>query len=98
MFFRAPSIADAFGYIQSIAINLHEPFNKGLLGSGTNNPLFLLLVLLLVLVEWRNRHAEYPLASLAQRNTVIRWATYFALTFLIIYYTTESGAFIYQNF
>lgn len=98
VFFRAPSITEAFGYLGAMATNLHEPFSKGLLGSGTNKPLFLLLVVLLVLVEWRNRHAEYPLASLTQRNTVIRWATYFALTFLIIYYTTESGAFIYQNF
>ena len=98
VFFRAPSITEAFNFLVAMASNLHEPLSKALLGNVPFKPLFLLLVPLLVLVEWKNRHAEYPLASLAQRNTMIRWATYFVLTFLIIYYTTESGAFIYQNF
>ncbi len=98
VFFRAPSIADAFGFIAATATNLHLPLNKGMLGSGACKPLFLLLVVLWMFVEWRNRKAEYPLGTLAQRSTPIRWATYFALAILIIFYTTESGAFIYQNF
>ncbi len=98
VFFRAPSLADAFGYLAAMTQNISLPFDKGLLGTGTNKPLFLLLVLLLIFTEWRNRQSEHPLDSLGRKASWVRWASYLALTLLIIYFTTESGAFIYQNF
>lgn len=99
VFFRAPSIQDAFCYLVAIVHNLHLPLaGKGVLGMVFFKPLFFLLLLLTVVVEWRGRTEEYPLAPLAGKQTLLRWSSYLVIVLLVILYSTESGAFIYQNF
>ena len=100
VFFRAPNLTEAFSYLEAMAVNIHQPvFGANATGVVANKPLFLLLIALLVIQEWRHRNEDHPLASLSHRNIAVRWAVYLALIYLIIYFTTTNGgAFIYQNF
>ena len=99
IFFRAPSLGEALGYISSIGANLHEPLAlKACFGNIFMKPLWALLLLLFVIVEWRGRNDTFPLASLRYKPMLVRWCSYLLLVLLIMCYNTVSGNFIYQNF
>ena len=97
--FRAPSMADACGYVESMLSNIHSPLNFSAYGGTIYcKPLFILLLLIALIVEWRGRNQEYPLALIQNRSVVTRRAVYVVMTLLVMMYATVSGNFIYQNF
>jgi len=94
IFFRAPSITDAFGYIHSVfSLSLFTfPTHKvGTLG---------LYILILLLVEWMQRERKYGLEKI--ENFLVfkpfRWTVYILLIFSIIQFGGKSETFIYFQF
>lgn len=98
IFFRAPSMSEAVGYIHCLFSNWLTPLTLAPLTESYFTPLFFLLVGICMLVEWRSRLREFPLAGLADKPQWIRWTVYLSLILLIFCYRTTAGTFIYQNF
>lgn len=98
IFFRAPSLTDAFAYIGSIFGNFSAPLSLAAFDGVFMKPLFAVLLLLMIVMEWMGRKEQYPYAVLAGKNVLVRWTMYLLTTLAIFAYNTDSGAFIYQNF
>lgn len=60
--------------------------------------LFLPLLLLFVICEWKGRRKEYPLMMVSGHSIAIRWGVYLVLFLSIICLLTSNAVFIYQNF
>lgn len=96
VFFRAPTIHDAFAF-----------FNRMLFsGTLTRTPLVeissgrfpLVFIPFLFLVEWFARRRSYALERVPVRNVVLRWAAYFVLGCVILQYDGGAEQFIYFQF
>lgn len=96
VFFRAPTIHDAFGFFE------HMLFS----GTLTRTPLVeissgrfpLVFIPFLFLVEWFARRRSFALERVPVRNVVLRWAAYFVLGCVILQYDGGAEQFIYFQF
>lgn len=94
IFFRSESLADAIYYIKGLGQNFFSfpeifPLKT------------LLFIFVLILIEWVRRKTPFPLSDLNQfiRNKSIRYAFYFSLIYLIIFFGLENQRqFIYFQF
>lgn len=101
--FRAPTIADVWGYLSGI-LTLQNGFHLGIIGSMIFSEIevYLFVVILLVL-DWTTRTTEHPLQfseSGLFRYRFLRWSLYFVLLALI-FIMTDTGSsqdFIYFQF
>ena len=91
VFFRSPSVTDAWQYLARMSAAAG--------GSGLGISLMPLAgIALLVMIEWRRKHLDYPLAEVSP-NLYLRWGTYLALWIAILTFSPREGAtFIYFQF
>ncbi len=103
--FRAPTAQDAFAYLSRM---LH----LSLLGGGQSLPYLLTVqsalftsvagIALMLLLEWRNRHALHALqfapGSLLARNGSMRYAFYIVMSLCTIAFAGSQSEFIYFQF
>jgi D-alanyl-lipoteichoic acid acyltransferase DltB (MBOAT superfamily) len=93
IFFRADDVQTAWSYLGGMVGP--SLFSKPTISS---NKLLLFIALMLV-VEWFNRRHSHGLVLDERRiATGYRWAGYFALVFMVIFFSGKSGAFIYFQF
>ncbi|MGN0860806.1 MAG: hypothetical protein ACI4P3_02795, partial [Candidatus Spyradosoma sp.] len=96
VFFRAPTIHDAFAFFERMLFSgtlLTKPLVE--ISSGRFPLVF---VPVLFLVEWFARRREHALERVPVRNVVLRWAAYFVLGCVILQYDGGAEQFIYFQF
>lgn len=95
VFFRAPTIADAFGFFEHMLFSgtlLEVPY-------GLNFPKVTLLFSMgMFIVEWFARKREHALTTIPLKYVVLRWTFYFVLGCLILQYDGGAEQFIYFQF
>ena len=95
--FRSDSVGNAFSYIGEI-------FSSSLFSvpefTGMSNVLAtLFFIFILFSVEWKEKDQEYPLAALGKNwYWPFRYATYYAIIILIIWFGGNEQQFIYFQF
>jgi len=92
VFFRADSLSQAIHIFRAMAgaFDLHALVFDALR--------IKLLILMMLAVEWVQRHREYPL-DIAALPLRVRWASYYAVAFMILVFGTfHHTAFIYFQF
>lgn len=95
VFFRAPTIHDAFGFFEHMLCSgtlLSSPQGIGL---GIITPIF---VILLFASEWLARRREHALSVVPVKNIVLRWGLYFVLGCIVLQYDGGAEQFIYFQF
>ncbi|MCR5183159.1 MAG: hypothetical protein K6B46_00465 [Opitutales bacterium] len=96
VFFRAPSIHDAFAFFEQMLFSgtlLSFPH-----GIGAGGKILYLFIVFLFAAEWLARRREHALARVPVKNIFLRWAFYFALICLILQYDGGAEQFIYFQF
>jgi len=92
IFFRSPSMTVAFGYIMKMFSD--HPF-----GRPNVFPVdILLLILFLVIVEWKGKLNHFALANFAPKYFVLRISFYYLIIVLIFVYSVKNQQFIYFQF
>lgn len=93
VFFRAASLKEAFLF-------LSKTFSKSLFTIPERRPLLaILLVSIFFIIEWFGRQDQYAIASLGTKWRVrLRWAVYYALILIIIFFGGREQEFIYSQF
>jgi D-alanyl-lipoteichoic acid acyltransferase DltB (MBOAT superfamily) len=93
VFFRSPSIADAFNYLM-------EMFSASIFTIPEIHPkLLLILLIILVLTEWLNRKQQHGLElNVNQIPRGFRWTIYLTIIFLVIVFGADQQEFIYFQF
>ena len=94
-----------FGWIIFRSENLYQAidffgklFSSSLFSIPSAIPgLTLLFILIMIFVEWFNRTKEHGLA-ITIKHRWVRYIIYYILTFLIMFYSSESETFIYFQF
>ncbi|MDD2305502.1 MAG: MBOAT family protein [Prolixibacteraceae bacterium] len=97
IFFRAANVAHAFTYISEIFSSSlftipHFP------GIGKAVPIVFLTSIFLI-VEWLGREQQYAIAHLGTKwYKPVRWAMYYAIILIIVYFSGKEQPFIYFQF
>jgi len=91
IFFRSPSVGEAWVYITRI----FDPSSFGMPQVDLKPFIF---VFILLVVEWFNRKKQYGLNLDWCKNTPVRWAIYMAVILLIVFFGASSDSFIYFQF
>jgi D-alanyl-lipoteichoic acid acyltransferase DltB (MBOAT superfamily) len=93
IFFRAEDINHAFNYIFEIV-------SWSIFSIPEILPVrMLILIAVLVIIEWLGREQKHALADFAVHLPVpLRWFLYYALMFIIFYYSGVQQEFIYSQF
>lgn len=95
VFFRAPTISDAFGFFEHMICSgtlLEIP-------RGLNFPkVALLFAVGMFVAEWFARAREHTLSRVPVKNVILRWFFYFALGCVILQYDGGAEQFIYFQF
>lgn len=91
--FRSTCLTEAADYLQRMTTMLCS-FDFGQITYGKRP---LLWCLLLVVIEWLQRHRSHPL-QIDALPPVVRWAIYYALFFVVFFARGEEQAFIYFQF
>ena len=91
--FRSTCLTEAADYLQRMTTMLCS-FDFGPITYGKRP---LLWCLLLVVIEWLQRHRSHPL-QIDALPPVVRWAIYYALFFVVFFARGEEQAFIYFQF
>ena len=102
IFFRAENLNHAFTYISTMAQGL---FMKSAYIQTYNflfwqvNIAIIILTILFVIVEWFGRESKYAIENLGVNwNKSLRWSMYYAIVFMIFYFTGKEQQFIYFQF
>ena len=91
IFFRASSITEAFRYIDSI-------FTASLFSVPNTDLKPFLYILILVYIEWLQRHKQHGLEVQNIKIAPIRWSIYTFVFCLILFFGAKSQSFIYFQF
>ncbi len=91
--FRSTCLTEAADYLQRMTTMLCS-FDFGPITYGKRP---LLWCLLLVVIEWLQRHRSHPL-QIDALPPAVRWAIYYALFFVVFFARGEEQAFIYFQF
>lgn len=97
VFFRAENIQHAINYLTKIFSSslFQEPYFKDRTGAATT----LILIFVFLMIEWSGRSNKYALENIEfLKSSKLRWSLYYAILFLIFYFTGESQQFIYFQF
>ena len=101
VFFRAPTISDAFAFFEQMLFSgtlLSVP-SAEILGEHSLKRFSLVaFIVALFLVEWFARRREHALEIVPVRNSVLRMAIYFALCCVILHCDGGATQFIYFQF
>lgn len=93
IFFRANNLDHAVNYISGI-------FTKSLFTIPPDRPLILILIVIIfVLIEWLGREHQFAIANIDNKlPRQIRWVFYYAVIFMIFYFSGTEQQFIYFQF
>lgn len=93
IFFRANNVDHAVNYISGI-------FTKSLFTIPPDRPLILILIVIIfVLIEWLGREHQFAIANIDNKlPRQIRWVFYYAVIFMIFYFSGTEQQFIYFQF
>lgn len=89
--FRAESIGDAWHFVSCMCTN----WGKG--GGSNTDPMILVMVVLMFVVEWFTRKRSHGL-EISNINPWLRRLSYFAILFAILMYCGQEQQFIYFQF
>ena len=93
VFFRAENLGDAFSYLGGVFSNKFLPNNMYFV-----NPKTVLVLLILLVVEWRNRRTDFVFEH-ASFNIISRWFGYILIaTIIVLFAQKEQHDFIYFQF
>lgn len=97
IFFRMPTLGDAFGVIAHI-FDVHQSMALEI----TSKHIFVLMMMgtiLLFIKDWTDEFAPNRLRLFENKNRVVRWASYLSVIILIMLTGVfDAGQFIYANF
>ncbi len=95
--FRAESVGQAWQYISGMA---HWETLKGFYRFFLDHDFMTktCLIVLLMIVEWRNRKVEFPLLPLKDRHWAVRYAVYVGLVCLLVMLWGKNLTFLYIEF
>jgi len=91
VFFRANTITDAYYYIKRLFFEMSFSLPEVALRPFA-------FISLLVVVEWLNRRNKHGLALETVNNIFLRWAIYFFILLVILFYAAPKQEFIYFQF
>jgi len=91
VFFRAPNITVAIGYLSGIASFQFLPLYEHI------KIIHLFLLCALLIIEWCNRHKQHGL-EISKLPIVLRWGIYFCIVLTIYVYAGSKHDFIYFQF
>lgn len=95
VFFRASSVSAALLILGKISSLVMSPF----IYLKAKSVLILMFILILLIIEWLNRHTDVALNfNRWKTNKLIRWTVYVSLVYCIILFGGESQEFIYFQF
>jgi len=97
IFFRSESVGQALTYISGIFSSsiLTFPHFYGMKAALIT----LLFVVCFIFIEWLGRDQEYAIANLGQKwYKPVRWAMYYCIILVIIYFSSKEQQFIYFQF
>ncbi len=94
IFFRAKDVHHAFDYIANVFSNslFTAPLYSYGLGKTT------IFVVLMLIVEWFQRHKHHGLELSMVKNHLVKWSLYYILIFIIFEFGANSKSFIYFQF
>jgi alginate O-acetyltransferase complex protein AlgI len=98
--FNSHSLADAFDYYKRVfSVSF---FSTPVLPSGIRNIkliLTLAFISIMFVIDWKGREQSYAIANLGLKwYAPLRWAMYYILIFLILYFSGTEQQFIYFQF
>ena len=95
--FKAASVSQAWEYITGMA---HLESLKGLYLFFTEHDFRTrsVLIIVLLILEWRNRKVEFPLLTLKKYHWAVRYAVYIALVFILVLLWGKNLTFLYVEF
>ncbi|MGB5769618.1 MAG: MBOAT family O-acyltransferase [Crocosphaera sp.] len=97
IFFRAENLVHAISYIQGI-------FNSSIISipefEQRREAVKLLgIIVYFLLIEWLGRENKYAIEKiLLKRNRVLRWAYYYSIIYMIVFFPGQEQEFIYFQF
>lgn len=92
IFFRANNLSHALNYISIL-------FSKSLFSIPEILPGYVFFYLaLFMLIEWWGREEVNPLTKFSVMPNTIRWAFYYSLIILVLYFSDKDQQFIYFQF
>jgi hypothetical protein len=93
IFFRAENLSHALQYISGI-------FSKSLFSTPTLRPKDLFLIIIIfMLIEWLGREQKYAIEKLGLNwESPFRYAMYYVIIIVIIYFSGKEQQFIYFQF
>ena len=89
--FRSENIAQSFDYISNI-------FQRDIVSIPQIPGLTILFIIVMLLTEWFTRAKEHGLVIDTIKYQWIRYCIYYALIFIILFFSSESETFIYFQF
>jgi D-alanyl-lipoteichoic acid acyltransferase DltB (MBOAT superfamily) len=94
IFFRADSLSHALGYVSGIfSVSLFT------LPAVVPKTSITILIVLFSILEWFGRNGEYAIQNfLFNRPKALRWAMYYCIILMILFYAITSQRFIYFQF
>lgn len=68
------------------------------IGPYTTISLTVVMIILMLSMDWTQRHKEFGLQIVENKNKVVRWGVYGALIFMIFIFAGKQEEFIYFQF
>ncbi|MGD1822458.1 MAG: MBOAT family protein, partial [Pleomorphochaeta sp.] len=96
IFFRAPTIADAFQYIYYFISNIK--FQLPSLFEIKHFSVKMIAIVVLIYIEWKGRSKSYPLDDGLFKNQFYNKILYYFLILFMVYITGKETVFIYFQF
>ena len=98
MFFRADSLGDAMAYLWRCVSTLHQ--DGHVFTSYLSHEAFeaVVMIVLLLVVEWVQRHRQHGLDVKLIRRGWVRFSIYYLIVLLIYLYGADQQDFIYFQF
>jgi alginate O-acetyltransferase complex protein AlgI len=94
IFFRMPTISDAWEVVVKIFTDVPSAIYKG---NNTNTVLSLAAISIVLLKDWIEEFTSFSLFH--NKYIVVRWSSYLAVLFLILLFgVLDSSSFIYASF
>nr|WP_247672568.1 MBOAT family O-acyltransferase [Aquimarina sp. MMG016] len=95
VFFRAPSVTEAFAYLIKIFSSSIIDFPSVLTGTATLTTL--ILTAFFIIIEWINREKKHDF-EISNYHVLLRWSSYIFIFLLLIFFGRSAETFIYFQF
>lgn len=95
--FRAETISDAFTYIVR-CFSKSSGDSNFLTENGTTLAITVIMIIVMQLIDWTQRHKSFGLQYVERKPIVIRWGSYILFLFFIMIFAGHQQQFIYFQF